>query len=77
MSEYFTENGTVVPVTIISAGPVTVTRIFSKEKDGFEFVTLNRPAAGHPDFTEVNNILEELKEKDKKKYNELIKNENG
>ncbi len=49
---------------------------FSKEKDGFEFVTLNRPAAGHPDFTEVNNILEELKEKDKKKYNELIKNEN-
>jgi len=49
---------------------------FSKEKDGFEFVTLNRPAAGHPDFAEVNNILEELKEKDKKKYNELIKNEN-
>ena len=49
---------------------------FSKEKDGFEFVTLNRPAAGHPDFAEVNNILDELKEKDKKKYNELIKNEN-
>ena len=49
---------------------------FSNVKDGFEFVTLNRPAAGHPDFTEVNNILEELKEKDKKKYNELIKNEN-
>lgn len=49
---------------------------FSKEKDGFEFVTLNRPATGHPDFTEVNKKLEELKEKDKKKYNELIKNEN-
>lgn len=49
---------------------------FSKGKDGFEFSTLNRPTAGHPDFAEVNNILEELKEKDKKKYNELIKNEN-
>ena len=49
---------------------------FSKEKDGFEFVTLNRPATGHPDFTEVNKKLDELKEKDKKKYNELIKNEN-
>lgn len=49
---------------------------FSKESDGFDFVTLNRPIAGHPDFAEVNNILEELKRKDKRKYNELIKNEN-
>ena len=49
---------------------------FKKGKDGFEFDTLNRPISGHPDFAEVNNQLEKLKEKDKKKYNELIKNEN-
>lgn len=49
---------------------------FTKEASGFNFVTLNRPASGHPDFIEVNKKLEELKEKDKKKYNELIKNEN-
>ncbi len=49
---------------------------FSKTKDGFGFVTLNRPTTSHPDFAEVNSILEGLKQKDKKKYNELIKNEN-
>ena len=38
MTEYFEENGTVVPVTILNAGPVTVTRIFSKEKDGYDSV---------------------------------------
>lgn len=38
MAEYFTEDGTVVPVTIISAGPITVTRVFAKEKDGYNSV---------------------------------------
>lgn len=38
MAEYFTEDGTVVPVTIISAGPITVTRIFEKGKDGYDSV---------------------------------------
>lgn len=49
---------------------------FSRKSQKFDFTTLNRPMSGHPDFLEVNNILEELKIKDKKKYNELIKNEN-
>jgi len=49
---------------------------FTKAKEGFVFATLNRPSAGRPDFTEVNKILDDLKQKDKKKYNELIKNEN-
>jgi hypothetical protein len=48
---------------------------FSRKGDSFDFVTLNRPTAGHPDSTEVNNTLEELKKRDKKSYNELIKNE--
>jgi large subunit ribosomal protein L3 len=38
MTEFFQEDGTVFPVTIISAGPVTVTRIFEKEKDGYNAV---------------------------------------
>ena len=38
MTEYFTENGTVVPVTILSAGPVTVTKVFEKAKDGYDSV---------------------------------------
>jgi large subunit ribosomal protein L3 len=38
MTEYFSEDGTVVPVTILSAGPVTVTKVFQKEKDGYNSV---------------------------------------
>jgi len=38
MTEYFSPEGEVVPVTIIKAGPVTVTRVFSKEKDGYNSV---------------------------------------
>lgn len=38
MTEYFSEDGTVIPVTIISAGPMTVTRIFEKSKDGYNSV---------------------------------------
>jgi len=38
MSEYFREDGTVVPVTIVSAPPSTVTRIFEKAKDGYDSV---------------------------------------
>lgn len=38
MTEYFSEDGAVIPVTILSAGPITVTRVFSKEKDGYDSV---------------------------------------
>src|SRR3989344_2341582 len=38
MTEYFSEVGVVIPVTILSAGPVTVTRIFEKSKDGYSSV---------------------------------------
>jgi len=38
MAEYFSEDGTVFPVTIVSVGPVTVTRIFEKSKDGYDSV---------------------------------------
>ena len=35
MTEYFSPEGAVIPVTILKAGPVTVTRVFSKAKDGY------------------------------------------
>jgi large subunit ribosomal protein L3 len=38
MAEYFSEDGTVFPVTIVSAPPSTVTRIFEKSKDGYNSV---------------------------------------
>ncbi len=38
MTEYFSEEGVVIPVTVISAGPVTVTRVFEKSKDGYNAV---------------------------------------
>jgi large subunit ribosomal protein L3 len=38
MTEYFSEDGTVIPVTAVLAGPVTVTRVFEKSKDGYNSV---------------------------------------
>ncbi len=38
MAEYFSEDGNVFPVTIVSATPSTVTRIFEKAKDGYDSV---------------------------------------
>lgn len=38
MAEFFADNGTVTPVTIVSAPSVTVTRIFEKAKDGYDSV---------------------------------------
>ncbi len=38
MAEFFSEEGVVFPVTILSAGPVTVTRVFEHAKDGYDAV---------------------------------------
>ncbi len=38
MEQVFDENGKVIPVTLISAGPVEVTQIKNKEKDGYNAV---------------------------------------
>lgn len=38
MAEYFCENGTVTPVTIVNAGPTTVTQVKTKESDGYNAV---------------------------------------
>lgn len=55
MTQVFSEDGTVTPVTLVEAGPVTVTQIKTKEKDGYEAVQvgygkekkLKKPQVGH------------------------------
>ena len=38
MTQFFSENGEAVPVTLVEAGPCTVTQIKNKEKDGYDAV---------------------------------------
>ena len=38
MTQYFSEEGKVFPVTVVSVGPVTVTKVFEKSKDGYNAV---------------------------------------
>ena len=38
MAEYFSETGEVIPVSIVSAPPSVVTRIFEKSKDGYNSI---------------------------------------
>jgi large subunit ribosomal protein L3 len=40
MSQYFTKEGEVIPVTILKAGPCVVTQVKTKEKDNYEAVQL-------------------------------------
>ncbi len=58
MTQVFDENGTVVPVTVIKAGPCVVVQKKTKETDGYESVQLglvefvrpsrvNKPRSGH------------------------------
>src|SRR5512136_581891 len=58
MTQVFDENGTVVPVTVIKAGPCVVVQNKMKDTDGYEAVQLglvefirpsriNKPKSGH------------------------------
>ena len=57
MTQIFNENGIVVPVTVIEAGPCTVTQIKTEEIDGYSSIQLgfgdvkekhlNKPLKGH------------------------------
>ena len=59
MTQIFDENGKVIPVTVIEAGPCTVTQIKTIENDGYEAVQYgfgelkvsktNKPLKGHFD----------------------------
>jgi len=55
MTQIFAEDGTVTPVTLIEAGPMTVTQIKNQEKDGYSSVQVgygktkktNKAKSGH------------------------------
>ncbi|MFN8532081.1 MAG: 50S ribosomal protein L3 [Dehalococcoidia bacterium] len=55
MSQVFRQDGRVVPVTAIEAGPCTITQLKTQEKDGYSAVQvgygtrkkINRPQRGH------------------------------
>lgn len=55
MTQIFQEDGIVVPVTLVEAGPMTVIQIKTQEKDGYQATQvgqgktkkLNKPAKGH------------------------------
>ena len=57
MTQIFAEDGTVIPVTVVEAGPETVTQIKTVEKDGYDAVQVgyedqkpqrvNKPMSGH------------------------------
>jgi len=55
MSQIFDKEGKIIPVTLVEAGPIVVTAIRTKEKDGYTAMQvgygsrkkINRPLAGH------------------------------
>ena len=63
MTQLFDENGKVVPVTVIEAGPCTVVQKKTVESDGYQAVQLgfgdiaankvSKPAKGHFDKADV------------------------
>ncbi|NLO82876.1 MAG: 50S ribosomal protein L3 [Clostridiales bacterium] len=63
MTQVFQENGSLVPVTVIEAGPCVVTQIKTREKEGYNALQigfsdireklLNKPLKGHFDRAKV------------------------
>jgi large subunit ribosomal protein L3 len=63
MTQIFDESGKVIPVTVVEAGPCTVTQIKTMENDGYEAIQVgfgdvkvsrvNKPLKGHFDKADV------------------------
>lgn len=72
MTQVFEDDGRVVPVTVVEAGPCVVTQIKTKETDGYEAVQLgfgevkrlNKPRAGHLKASQHCRYLREVKADD-------------
>jgi large subunit ribosomal protein L3 len=83
MTRFFRDDGEVVPVTVIEAGPVIVTQIKTKDKDGYEAVQVGfgkdkkpkKPKAGHLKGLEQLKYLKEfrLKTDDREQEIELAR----
>jgi large subunit ribosomal protein L3 len=72
MTQIFREDGRVVPVTVIEAGPCVVTQVKTMETDGYEAVQLgfgdvkrrNKPQAGHLKNSRLSRYLREVSTND-------------
>lgn len=68
MTQIFRDDGMVVPVTLIEAGPCVVTQVKTKETDGYEAVQLgfgevkrrNKPLSGHLKNSRLSRYLREV-----------------
>jgi large subunit ribosomal protein L3 len=74
MTQFFTESGERVPVTVLQTGPVTVIQKKTQEKDGYQAIQLgyeefpkskekniNKPTSGHFKDQKVTRYLREFK----------------
>lgn len=48
MTQIFKDDGTVIPVTVLEAGPCVVTQLKTKEKDGYTAIQLGFGTEKHP-----------------------------
>ncbi|MCS5668490.1 MAG: 50S ribosomal protein L3 [Dehalococcoidia bacterium] len=76
MTQIFREDGRVVPVTVIEAGPCVVTQVKTLENDGYEAVQLgfgdvkhrNKPQAGHLKNSKFSRYLREVSTDDTSEF---------
>ena len=76
MTQIFREDGRVVPVTVIEAGPCVVTQVKTLESDGYEAVQLgfgdvkrrNKPQAGHLKNSKLSRYLREVSTDDTSEF---------
>ena len=72
MSQVYRDDGRVVPVTVIEAGPCTVIQVKTMETDGYQALQLgfgevkrvNRPLRGHMRNSRLSRYLREVKAED-------------
>ncbi len=81
MTQIFTENGILIPVTVLEAGPCVVTQVKTMENDGYEAVQVgygevkerkvNNPTKGHFEKAGVvpKKLLKEFKLENSAEYN--------
>ena len=81
MTQIFDENGTLVPVTVLQAGPCVVTQVKTVENDGYSAVQVgfvdkreklvNKPVKGHFDKAGVSykRFVREFRLEDAESYN--------
>ena len=76
MTQIFREDGRVVPVTVIEAGPCVVTQVKTLQTDGYEAIQLgfgdvkrrNEPQAGHLKNSKLSRYLREVSTDDTSEF---------